>query len=381
MIKEEAEFKPVEIMNPAELSDNVDGWALHRLLYNDGHLDEPCSWAAPATATLVQSAVQTIQRRRKEILETHQDAEIRVVDYGTGTGMAACELIKILDEGGMLAGMRQQGIRFELNLLDLPSHWFDFSKELLGHLDFVKFHDSFDPVANKFVPLQKLLGVGGVDVVMASMVFHLIQPPGLMRAVRGIGAVLRQDGELFWSAPDIGPALDHSILFHDPNRMARQEALRCLDEPSYLANLLGRLSADEASRFSALPAAVAKAKQSLTAEARLAALTSAGQQVLTVSNSRETLTKVLDHAFEGEIRSRVIEMLPKDSLAALRIPSNQRILEEIADLDVRASLLNFVMEFAVLPKIVSGPAGTSSGYGITWSFGSHTKPKKGYGRS
>ena len=153
-MKEETEIKPVEIVNPADLSDNEDGWALHRLLYNDGKLDEPRGWAAPATATLVESAVQTIERRQKEILESNQAAEIRVVDYGTGTGMAACELIKTLDEIGLLSAMRQQGIRFELNLLDLPSRWFDFSKKLLGHLDFVKFHDSFDPVAKKFVPLH-----------------------------------------------------------------------------------------------------------------------------------------------------------------------------------------------------------------------------------
>ncbi len=370
MIKEE--FKPVKIADVNALRVNEDGWALHRMLYNDGNLDEPQGWAAPATETLVQAAVHTIQRRQKEILATNQVAEIRVVDYGTGTGMAAYELIKSLDESGILASMRQQGIRFELNLLDLPGRWFDFSKDLLGHLDFIIFHDSFDSVAKKFIPLPKLLGVGGVDVVMASMVFHLIQPPGLMRAVRGIAQVLKPEGELFWSAPDIGPALDHSILFHDPNRMARQEALRCFDDPSHLADLLGQLSEDEAARFIGLPEAVANAKQSLSPEARMAAETSAGQQVLEVSNSREILTKVIGHAFQGEVRSRVIEMLPRDSLNALRVPSNQRIFEEIADMKLRASLLDLVMEFFVLPKIVSGDAGTSSGYGITWSFGSHT---------
>ncbi len=366
----------MQIVDVNQLRTNEDGWALHRLLYDDGNLDRPQGWAGPATETLVQSAIRAIQRRQKELRATNQTAEIRVVDYGTGTGMAAYELIKSLDDSGVLASVRQQGIRFELNLLDLPGRWFDFSKELLGHLDFVKFHDSFDAVAKKFIPLPKLLGVGGVDVVMASMVFHLIQPPGLMRAVRGIAQVLKPDGELFWSAPDIGPALDHSILFHDPNRMARQEALRCFDEPSYLADLLGQLSKEEASQFVGLPAAVANAKQSLSTEARLAAETSAGQQVLEVSNSREILTKVLGHAFDGEVRSRVIEMMPGDSLNALRIPSNQRIFEEIADMKVRASLLDLVMEFVVLPKIVSGHAGTSAGYGITWSFGSHTPKLK-----
>ena len=97
----------------------------------------------PPTATLVHWVVQSIQSLQKEILEQRQAPEIRVADYGTGTGMLTYELIKTLDETGMLATMRQQGIRFEMNLLDLPSHWFDFSKKLLGHLEFVKFHDIF----------------------------------------------------------------------------------------------------------------------------------------------------------------------------------------------------------------------------------------------
>ena len=369
----ETAFQPVEIVDPAELSGIEDGWALHRLLYQDGKLDKPCGWAKPPTATLVRSTVQTIRRRIKEIGYSHRNAVIRIVDYGTGTGMAASELIKILNEDGLFAEMERHGIRFELNLLDLPSHWFDFSKNLLGHLDFVKFHDSFDQATRKFITLPKLLGVGGVDVVMASMVFHLIQPPGLMRAVHGIGAVLREGGELFWNAPDIGPAMEQSILFHDPNRETRQEALKCFEEPSYLSHLLGQLSEDEAAKYLILPDAVLAARKSLTSEARAAAETSASQQVLTISNSRETLGKVLDHTFTGEVHSRVVEMLPKDSLNALGIPSNQRIFEEIADLDVRKSLLEFVMKFVVLPEIVSGPAGTSSGYGITWSYGSHMK--------
>jgi len=365
----------VQLLNLDKLSDNRDGWALHCLLYNNGNSEEPCGWAAPPTATLVHWVVQSIQSLQKEILEQRQAPEIRVVDYGTGTGMLSYELIKTLDETGMLATMRQQGIRFEMNLLDLSSHWFDFSKKLLGHLEFVKFHDIFDLESKKFVSLHSILGFECIDVVMASMVFHLIKPPGLKRAVRGIGEVLKKDGKLFWNAPDIGPALENSILFHDPNRMARREALRCLDKPSYLKVLLGQLSKDKAKRFAGLQEKVFKVKQTLTHAERLAAQTSAGQQMLTVPNSRETLTQILHPFFEGEVRSRIVEILPKDSLAAIRIPSNQRFLEEISDLNVRASLLDLVMEFSVLPQISNGSARNSSGFGITWSFGSHNKRK------
>ena len=95
----------VEIGDPADISGNEDGWALHRLLYQDGNLDDPCGWAAPPTATLVESAAQTISRRIKEIKGSKAPAEIRIVDYGTGTGMAACELIKVLKENGSLTEM------------------------------------------------------------------------------------------------------------------------------------------------------------------------------------------------------------------------------------------------------------------------------------
>jgi SAM-dependent methyltransferase len=202
----EALALPVPVVEEAD-----DGLALHRLLYRDGDIRHPRPWCAPATNALVSRAMG--------VLETHEgNGPIRICDYGTGTGLAAIELLKACRERGF-------GKRIELLCLDIPSPWFAYGQALLGGMDSVTFHPLTD--SRGFRPLAEALEGKQADLILASMVFHLIRPEPLARVAGELAGVLAPGGTLLWNAPDIGPAGPCAVLFHDENRMlrARWEAM------------------------------------------------------------------------------------------------------------------------------------------------------------
>ncbi|MEC8496038.1 MAG: hypothetical protein VXZ39_14000, partial [Planctomycetota bacterium] len=79
----------------------------------------------------------------------------------------------------------------------------------------------------------------------------------------------------------------------------------------------------------------------------------------------------LGAAFEGACFTKTFEMRMQDTIDAILIPSNQRCLAEIEDFDTRARLSELLMRFHVLPTIYAGPAATTYGFNLHWTFGRH----------
>ena len=143
---------------PEDLSseDIGDGEAYHRALYPSGDLGAPSSWHRDSVGPLIDLALPHITNGSV------------VVDYGTGTGASAIELLKKLDD---------EEIRVDMILVDPLVSWFSKAWDLLGDRDDVHFELSIltDAHGNtSFRDLREILGGRKADVIISSSTLHLV---------------------------------------------------------------------------------------------------------------------------------------------------------------------------------------------------------------
>lgn len=351
-------------------SENLaDGEALHRFLYQDGNLRTPRRWCSTATGVLVRMIVAAMRRRIEDIRRGNRPPRLRVLDYGTGTGFATIELIKTCRDAGLFEEMSELSIDFQLLLLDIPTGWFARGYELLRGCSFVRFYATRDMATGAFCPLQEVIGADPVDLIISSMVFHLVRPAALPDLARNLASVMADDGELIWNTPDTGPPLPNSVLFHEPNRRVRRALLQVLADPSELEGLIARLPEPIRARYADLPARLDSERQRLGPEERVAAERAANRQILARATGVSTLMTELSGVFVGKFFNKTFEIRDQDCGDAILIPANQRILAEIADSDTRTRLAELLMTHEVLPALRRSPAASSFGFNLHWTFG------------
>jgi SAM-dependent methyltransferase len=337
--------------------ERADGRGLHELLYESGDIRYPRHWCAAPTGWVVA--------RTLAALEPHLDGVatgevIRVLDYGTGSGLAAIELLKAFRERGVDALLTARGARLELHLADLPSSWFAHGYELLRDCPWTRFHSLLDD-RRAFRPLLDVTGGARMDAVMSNMVFHLV-PPGALTAVAGqLASVLAPGGRLLWSSPDLGPPGADAVLFHDANRALRARWLELLD---------GGPDAPSTEALGApLRMAVARAA-ALDDDTRRTAALRAERRILPRAHTVGQVTAALEEHLSGTVESRTYEMLDEEILDALLVPSNQReFLAEVTDAALREEVIRTLMAGEVLPALRETAAGTSLGLGVQWTLG------------
>lgn len=341
---------------PDSGTDLEDGRALHELLFAGGDIRHPRMWCSAPTGFVVAGALEAIETRLASAAEG--DA-IRILDYGTGSGLAAIELLKACQEAGVAERVASRGATIELHLVDLPSSWFAQGYALLRDCAWTRFHALRRP-DGRFRPLLEVTGGRRMDAVMANMVFHLIPPRALGRAVAELAGVTKPGGRLLWSSPDLGPPGRHAVLFHDPNRALRE---------GWLALLSGE-------QGSGRPAEAARqARASLDPAARREAQSRADRRILSRAHTAEDVAAVVGRHFDGHVESRTYEMLGEDIIDALLVPSNQsEYLPEIGDRRVRERVIRDLMLGEVLPAMQEQPAGTALGLNIQWTLGSFRRP-------
>jgi SAM-dependent methyltransferase len=330
--------RPEDGWRPPADADLEDGRALHRILFRDGDIRFPAAWGSAPTGFVVRGALAAIQARLRGI---EAGETIRVVDYGAGTGTATIELLKACRDGGLEHELEQRRATLEVHLVDLPSSWYAQGYELLRECAWVRFH-SLRAEGGGFRPLPDVLDGAAADVVMANMVFHLIPERALERSMEGLAEVIAPNGRLLWSAPDLGPAAPGSVLLHDPNRALRERWLE--------------LHGGE-----------------LEPEARRAAQDRADRRIRPRPLAAE-VTAALAARFEGKTHTASYEMLAEDVVSGLLVPSNQaEFLPEIEDRAEREETIRELMLREVLPRMRSGPAGTSLGLNLHWTLGAHSR--------
>jgi len=346
---------------PSPRTDLADGVALHELLYTAGDLDHPRSWCSAPTGYVVSRALTAVQAR---LADAHAGDIIRVLDYGAGTGLATIEFLKGCRERRIDQQLEELDVTLEVHLVDLPSSWFAFGFQLLGGCGWTSFH-SLSSAERRFRPLLEVTGGRAMDVVMANMVFHLVRPRALESMATELASVTGRGGTLIWSAPDIGPAGTYAVLFHDANRALRRRWLEFLDAGASGEDLFADGPLRDATRG---------IRDSLNDAAKRDARTRANRRVLPDPNIAADVFGALANAFEGpnELRTETHELLVKDIVDTLLVPSNQgEYLPEIADTQIREAVIRELMLGEILPDLRAGGAGTAGGLNVHWTFGAH----------
>ncbi|MGB7588494.1 MAG: class I SAM-dependent methyltransferase [Solirubrobacterales bacterium] len=356
--------------HPEPGADLEDGRALHEMLFTAGDIRYPAMWCTGPTGFVVRGALETIEDR---LANANRGDTIRVLDYGAGTGTATIELLKACRERGLERRLADREATLELHLVDLPSSWLAQGYELLRDCEWTRFH-SLRSAGGGFRPLPDVVGRETMDVAMANMVFHLIPPRALPRAVEGLSETLVPAGRLLWSAPDLGPPRPESVLLHDPNRALRERWLELLkgsvpeDAPDQRSDGTGAVPP-------AVEAAIKRARESLDEDALSAAQDRADRRILPRPLAAD-LTAALESHFAGEIELRTYEMLNEDIVRGLLVPSNQReYLSEIADRSLREDVVRELMLGDVLPAMRAGPAATSLGLNFHWTLGAFARKR------
>ncbi|CCB71327.1 class I SAM-dependent methyltransferase [Streptantibioticus cattleyicolor] len=326
-----------------------DGRGLHELLFAGGDTRRPRPWAADPTGWIVAQALRTIERR---IATGGAGQTIRVLDYGAGTGLGAIELLKALTERRTDRLVSDAGMRLELHLADIRTAWFDQGERLLGAHPWTRFHELRGP-DGAFRTMAEIMAGDRVDVVLASMVFHLIPPRALTRVAADLAGLINPGGTLLWNAPDIAPAGPEAYLFHDANRAIRHSVLT--------APVDGQLPPG-------VRDAVARARAARSPETDQRA----GRRILPAPNRADTLTGIFDAHFTGNVHQQDFEILPDELLDTLLVPSNAE--EYFPELPDRADREAVVRAFhaRVVPSLRERPGGTATGLSLKWTFGKHS---------
>ncbi|MGA5304046.1 hypothetical protein ACPCHT_29270 [Nucisporomicrobium flavum] len=329
---------------------SADGWALHELVYENGDIRRPRPWCARPTGWLVGRAVRALENR---LAVLRPGETIRVLDYGSGTALSVIELLKALRERGFHDRLEDAGVNLELHLADLPGDWFAQGRQLLTGHELVRFHDLRGPDGS-FRPLTDVFAPDDVDLVLASMVFHLIPARALDGVVAGLATILRRQGQLLWTSPDTGPSGPSAHLFHDVNRAVRECLLHApLDDsfPAELRRAIGNV----------------RAVRTAQSDER------ARRRILSRPHTATELAAAFGRHFTGSVEVANHEIQPDEILATLLVPSNAgEYLPEIADPRLRADLIEALVA-RVLPRLRGGPGGTASGLSIRWTFGSYAR--------
>ena len=339
---------------PAGHVDRRDGRGLHELLYERGDLRHPRLWSSAATSLLVSQAMAVLERRLEDL---PPGAVLRVLDYGTGTALAAIELLKATRETGLEQRLERAGVTLELHLVDIPSSWFAYGYDVVRDSSWTRCH-SLVGDDGRFRPLLEVTGGVRMDVVMSSMVFHLIPPKAVRRVAEGLADVTAPGGRLLWNAPDLGVAGPYAVLFHDPNRAVRAH---------WKALLRGEATSATQLQRDAVAAAIARAADGSTP---LIDDERAGRRILPRPHTGPEIGDALRGSFDGEVTTQTYEIADQETVDTLLVPSNQEeYLPEIEDAAMRSAIVEELMRTVVLPAMHASPAGTALGYNVHWTFG------------
>ncbi len=315
---------------PSGLSvvEEEDGEAYHRALYRDGDTNKPVNWHKNSVEKLIEIATPYIA-----------DGAL-VVDYGSGTGGSAIELLKSLDK---------RGLRIELFLIDPLVSWFSKARDILGSRDDVHFELSTKRDSDgktSFRRLQEILDGRKADVIISSSTLHLIPAKTIGDLALQFADSLKEDGAFVWDSGDLESELRpvSSALLHDPYRAVR-ELLRN-DEVR-----IGRLAefADGEKEGH---------------ERRL-------DRIFPTPLSIEVILEALRGAgFSSEIHDKVVSFSKEDAESFALVPRLSEIASPLQIGNERDEAIRAALKTA-LKLIADEGKGDDAGYRSHWVFGCH----------
>ena len=315
---------------PEGLSDDEveDGEAYHRTLYRDGDIENPAEWHKESIEKLVDLSIPHISQGSL------------VVDYGSGTGGSAIELLKALD---------RKGVSIELVMIDPLVSWFAKARQLLGERDGVHFELSIEQDhsgSTSFRRLEDMLHGRKADVIISSSTLHLVPARAMGDLAMQFAGSLVPGGVLVWDSGDLESDFRprNSALLHDPYRFVR-ELLRDDESRKVLLSAMAKGDAERSERrldrIFPLPFPV---------EVILDAMSEAG--------------------FSTEISEKVVNFSNEDAERFVLVPRLAEIAAPLLEGDGRTKAIRSALRYA-LSTIASQGRGSENCYRSHWIYGIH----------
>lgn len=162
----------------------IDGNTYHNSLYKDGNICTPHNWH--------DTNMKPLCNKLKDIVFDG----IRIIDYGTGTGGSAIEIVKILENKNIK--------NYKLYLVDPLKSWFYKAYKIFGSNNNIEYKLSSSKTTGKriFYDLYDLVNEK-VDVVVMANTIHLIKNKNLDRIFKDISCILKTSGVFMYSSGDI----------------------------------------------------------------------------------------------------------------------------------------------------------------------------------
>ena len=309
-----------------------DGEAYHRALYHGGDTNRPVNWHKDSVEKLIEIAIPHIVEGSL------------VVDYGSGTGGSAIELLKSLDE---------RGIGIELVLIDPLVSWFSKARSLLSQRDDVHFELAIkedETGKTSFRRLEDILAGRKADVIISSSTLHLIPAKKIDDLTVQFAGSLKEGGAFIWDSGDLESDLrpNTSALLHDPYRAVRE----LLRHDEVRAGRLSEMAVDEREVH----------------ERRL-------DLIFPLPMTVEVVLRALREAgFSSEIHDKVIPFSRDDAESFVLVPRLAEIGSPLRVGDERDEAIKGALETA-LNSIADGGRGTDEEYWSHWIFGCHRLKK------
>ncbi len=359
---------------PTGNEDLKDGEALHQFLYENGDITRPKRWCFRATGILVETILKEMEQRIPRIISgQNTKRSITLMDYGAGTGLATLELIKGLQEKGLLKQIEEHNINFNLLLFDFPSGWFAKGYALLHGFPFIRFYSLQLPGTPEIRLINEILGDEKVDVIVASMVLHLVPPKVLPLVSNSFNAVLNDDGILLWNTPDTTPTQANSDVIHATNRALRKTFLACLNSEEKFSEILSKVPENHYPDYADLPHKLREIKQRLTPELAAEAQIRANRQILPNPTDFKHIEQALEQNFTGTHSTLISPLRKQDLLDLALLPANQLYINEVDDVNCRERLITLLLNYEVIPKFCEGPTGHPNGINLHWMYGQCSK--------
>jgi len=307
----------------------ADGESYHRALYLDGDVEQPASWHRDSINHLLELVMPHIQQGSL------------IVDYGTGTGGSAIELLKQTDAAGL---------SIELILIDPLVSWFGKARELLGHRTDVHFEYSMFTDDNGkigFRRLDEMLNGRSANVIISASTLHLVPIKALSDLGMQFNKSLAVGGVFVWDSGDIESEIlpPTAALLHDPYRAVREY----LKTDSTRKKLLAEMGEVDAQR----------------AEHR-------ADRIFPKPFSLDVILDAFDSAgFSSTITDHIVGFSNEDAKRFILVPRLSEIAAPLVEGEERNKAVSEAIA-AVLKQMRKIGTASDEGYRSHWIYGYHT---------
>ncbi|MBL0941240.1 MAG: hypothetical protein IBJ00_00690 [Alphaproteobacteria bacterium] len=350
-----------------------DGEKMHHLFYEKGDLLNPKRWWLEGIEETIQLLISEIKRKIRCIADSSLviDREINIIDYGAKTGFTSIEIIKKLEEEGILEDCHKLGIKFYLHLIDMPSNWFFKSHQLLGRFPFIIFHSLKDNPTGKILNISDIFEQEKIDIIVANLSFHVIPVHILPRIIQNFFLVLKNNGIFLWSSPDTPPVSPNTLLVHESSRRLRKCLLELVDnQEQEIRNVAKYLPKSKMNILEVIYQAISCINKEPSSEERIKAANIASKQILEAPTNLSQICDFLDHYFKGKLIFRTSVVTKKNLLDILLIPSNQRYFYEIKEEKIRVDFIKLLMKYYIFPQLSRA---CSPYFNLHWTIGNFVK--------